>query len=150
MYNRISHHLEVISDISEDIYKSVARRLNPCNVKIAYRPNSALRSNLVHNKDPVPTSLRRKVIYQIPCSDCDRTYTEQTGRLLGTRLKVHQGSARRHDVNSCLALHSMRTGHTFNWQDTRILGSTNSQMAREAIEALHSGEHSVNQSMQLL
>ncbi len=54
-----------------------------------------------------------------------------------------------HDTNSCLALYCMDTGHTFNWQDTRILGSANSQKAREAIEALHSGEHSVNQFMQL-
>ncbi len=43
----------------------------------------------------------------------------------------------------------MDTGHTFNLQDTRILGSANSQRAREAIEALHLGEHSVNQFMQL-
>ncbi len=32
---------------------------------------------------------------------------------------------------------------------SRILGSANSQSSREAIEALHSGEHSVNQFMQL-
>ncbi len=37
----------------------------------------------------------------------------------------------------------MDTGHTFNWQDTRILGPANFQRAREAIEALHSGEHCV-------
>ncbi len=79
----------------------------------------------------VPTLQRRKVIYQIP------------------RLKENRGSVRRHGTNSCLALHCMDTGHTFNWQDTRILGSANPQRAREAIEALHSGENSVNQFMQL-
>ncbi len=42
----------------------------------------------------------------------------------------------------------MDTGHTFNWQDTRILGSANFQRVREAIEALHWGEHSVNQFKQ--
>ncbi len=75
--------------------------------------------------------------------------TWQTGRLLRTRLKKHRGAVRGHDTNSCLALHCMDTGHTFNWQDTRILGSANFQRAREAIEALHLGEHSVNQFVQL-
>ncbi len=133
----------------QGISESAARRLNPYNVKNAQKPHSALRSNLVHVKDPVPTLQRRKFIYQIPCSGCDKTYTGQTGHLLGTRLKEHRGSVRWHDTNSCLALHCMNTGHTFNWQDTRILGSANSQRVREAIENLHSGEHRVNQFMQL-
>ncbi len=43
----------------------------------------------------------------------------------------------------------MDTGRTFNWQDSRIFESAKSQRAHEAIEALHSGEHSVDQVMQL-
>ncbi len=131
------------------IWGGVARRFNPYNVKISHKPHSALRSNLVHVKDPVPTLQRRKVIYQIPCSGCDKTYAGQAGRLLGTRPKEHRGSVRRHDTNSCLALHCMDTGHTFNWQDTRIIRSANSQRARDAIDVLHSGGHRVNQFMQL-
>ncbi len=88
--------LPYIKGISE----SVARRLIPYNVKIANKPHSVLRSNLVHVKDPIPTLQRRKVIYQIPCSGCDKTYTGQTGRLVGTWLKEHRGSVRRHDTNS--------------------------------------------------
>ncbi len=98
----------------QGIYESVARRLNPYNVKIAHKPHTASRSNLAHVKDPVPALQWRKVIYQIPCSGCDKTYTGQIGRLLGKRLKVHWGSVRRHDTNSCLTLHCMDTGHTFN------------------------------------
>ncbi len=49
--------------------------LRHLNVKIAQKPHSALRSNLVHVNDPVPTLQRHKVIYQIPCSGCDRAYT---------------------------------------------------------------------------
>ncbi len=87
---------------------------------------------LLKTSRPNPTVAQR--YQQIPCSGCEKTYTGQTGRLLGTRLKEHRGSVRRHDTNLCLALHCMDTGHTFNWQDTHILGSANSQRAREAIE----------------
>ncbi len=72
---------------------------------IAHESHSFLRSILVHVKDPVPTLQRHIVIYHITCSGCDRTYTGQTGRLLGTRLKEHRGSVRRHYTNLCLALH---------------------------------------------
>ncbi len=129
----------------QGIFGSVARRLNPNNVKIAQKPHSALRSNVVHVKDPIPTLQSTKSHARF----ATRLTLGQTGRLLGARLKEHRGSFRRHDTNSCLALHCMNTGHTFNWEDTPILGSANSQRAREAIEALHSGEHSVSQFMQL-
>ncbi len=46
----------------QGISESVARRLNPYNVRIAHKPLSALRSNLVLVKDPVPTLQRRKVM----------------------------------------------------------------------------------------
>ncbi len=47
-------------------------------------------------------------------------------------------SVRLHDTNSCLALHCKDTGHTISLQDTRILGSANSQRALEVVESLHS------------
>ncbi len=64
---------------------------------------------------------------------------------LGTRIEKHWSSVRRHDPNPCLAPHGMDRGNAFNWQDTRILESGNSQRAREATEAVLSGKHSVNQ-----
>ncbi len=103
----------------QNIPESVDRRLNPCYVKIAHRPHSPVRSNLVHFKDPVPTLQRCKVIYQIPYSDCD--ITRQAYRFIGTRFKERRCSIRRHAPNSCLAIQCMDTGHTFNWQDTRSL-----------------------------
>ncbi len=36
----------------QDIYESVVRRLNLFRFKIAHKPHSVLRSNLVHVKDP--------------------------------------------------------------------------------------------------
>ncbi len=91
----------------------------------------------------LPTVCIASQINQIPFLGCDKTYTGQTGCLLGTRIKEHRGSVRRHEKNSCLALHYMDTGHSFKWQDTLILGFANSQRSREAIEALQSRETSL-------
>ncbi len=94
------------------ISESVARRLNPCNVKIAHKSHSALRLDMVHVIGPVPILQRRKIIYQIPCSRCNKTDTGQTGLLLGTNLTEHRGFVRRHETKSWLALHCMDTGHS--------------------------------------
>ncbi len=124
----------------QGISESEARMLNPYNVKVVHKPHSALRSNLVHVKDLVPNLQRRKVAHQIPSSGCDRTCSGQTGCLLGTRLKEHRSSVKEHDTNSCLAIHCMGRGHTFNWRGIPILGCAKPQRASEATEALHSGE----------
>ncbi len=39
--------------------------------------------------------------------------------------------------------------HTFNWHDTLFHESDNSQKARKAIDALHSGDHSLDKFMLL-
>ncbi len=49
----------------QGISESVARRLYLYYVKIAHKPHSALRSNLVRAKYPVPTLKRRKPWYHM-------------------------------------------------------------------------------------
>ncbi len=97
----------------QGISESVARRLNPYNVKIALMPHSALRSNLVHVKDPAPTLQWRKVICQIPCSGCDKTYTGQTerrGSVIWARYKlVSRTTLHGHGPHLQLA------GHPYPW-----------------------------------
>ncbi len=132
----------------QGISESVARRLKPYSVKIAHKPHSALRSNLVNVKDPAPTLQRRKIIYQIPCPGCDKTYTGQTGRLLGTRLRTStRCQTARYKLVPRTALHGHRphlqlAGHPYAWICQLPKG-------KRSDRSLHSGEHSVNQFMQL-
>ncbi len=49
---------------SKGIPEQEVRRLHPYSVKIARKPNSPLKSNLIQVMDPDPTQQRRKVIYR--------------------------------------------------------------------------------------
>ncbi len=76
----------------------------------------------------------------------DNTYTGQTGRLLGKRLKKHRSSVRRHDPNSCLELHCMDTVLTFNWHDTSIFGSANSLRTRKVLKSGEARRRAIQRS----
>ena len=54
-----------------------------------------LRSQLSQLKDVLPMEQRSGVVYEIPCSTCDKSYTGKTIRRLGSRLKEHVESVRR-------------------------------------------------------
>ncbi len=87
--------------------------------------------NLIHARDPVPNLERHKLIYMIPDSGFDRSYIGQTGRLLGMQLKDAE-----------FALYFMKTDTPAT--DTTPVFLDLLTHKGEAIEALHSGQHSVN------
>ena len=63
---RTSLILPYIGGLSE----TIRRILGPLDIKVAFRPHSTLRHQLVRPKDPVPMDQRTRVVYQIPCSEC--------------------------------------------------------------------------------
>ena len=79
---RTSLTLPYISGLSE----TIRRNLGPLDIRVAFRPHSTLRHQLVHPKDPVPMDQRTGVVYQIPCSECPKVYVGQTGRTLKHQL----------------------------------------------------------------
>jgi len=54
-----------------------------------------LRNLLVHLKDRISDEEKPKVVYKIPCKNCERVYVGETGRPLGARVKE-----RRKEVDS--------------------------------------------------
>ena len=84
----------------------------PSNIRTFFRPTRSLRQILCHPKDPVPAHQQAGVVYKIPCSDCPKSYIEQTGRTFAQRVKEHQRAVRTFDVNnSALAEHVISTNH---------------------------------------
>ena len=56
------------------LLETVKRNLRPLDIRVAFRPHSTLKRQLVHLKDPVPMDQRTGVVYQIPCSECPKVY----------------------------------------------------------------------------
>ncbi len=64
------------------------------------------------NQSLISTEIRGCDKSNIGQTGCGKTYTGQTGRLLGTRLKEHRGSVRRHDTNIASPQATPSTGRT--------------------------------------
>ena len=76
----------------------------------------------MHPKDPVPKSLQKGVIYQVPCSVCDSTYIGQTCRTMEHRLKEHKRALTSFDAPfSAVAEHAMAEGHGIAWKEAKVL-----------------------------
>ena len=117
---RTSLTLPYISGLSE----TIRRILGPLDIRVAFRPHSTLRRQLVHPKDPVPMDQRTGVVYQIPCSECHKVYVGQSGRTLKHRLSEHQRALQKGDVAaSALAEHVWSTGHQVNLSEAEVIDS---------------------------
>ena len=57
------------------------------------KPQTTLRQVLVHPKDKVEKQKKAGVVYEIPCSQCEKVYIGETGRQLGTRITEHRKEA---------------------------------------------------------
>nr|VZI51877.1 unnamed protein product [Spirometra erinaceieuropaei] len=104
-------------------------------VGIAHRPTATMRSNIMQVKDRLDVGEQSGVVYQIPCRDCPRHYTGQTGRRLSSRITEHKRAVRRGDPLSQIATHTLQEGHEFNFASTRIVARASNKTGRELLEA---------------
>nr|VZI11296.1 unnamed protein product [Spirometra erinaceieuropaei] len=100
-------------------------------------------------KAPLPLAETTNVIYRIRCNSCEANYIGETGKRLQTRVGEHMRAVRRMDPLSLVAEHCADAGHTFAFQHAEILGRGNDRIARETIEAWHTGTTSINRCVAL-
>ena len=89
--------------------ETIARILQPYNIRVAHKPITTLRQLLTNVKDKDEPSDRRGVVYKIKCCDCQATYIGETGRNLNVRLTEHKRATRNGDINNHIAEHHLKT-----------------------------------------
>ncbi|VDN08830.1 unnamed protein product [Dibothriocephalus latus] len=89
----IRHALPYIKDVSEATERTTAS----LGVGIAHRAKATMRSRVMIIKDRLTQNEQSGVLYRIPCLSCPRTYTDQTERILGSRIRKHKLAVRRGD-----------------------------------------------------
>ncbi|BHF62151.1 hypothetical protein SprV_0100513200 [Sparganum proliferum] len=97
------HPLPYIKNVSE----AMERIAGELGVGIAHRPTATLCSKIMRVKDRLDVGEQSGVVYQIPCRDCPRHYTGQTGRRLSSRITEHKREVRRGDPLSQVATHTL-------------------------------------------
>ena len=95
--------------------ETIARLLQPYNIRVAHKTITALRQLLTNVKDKDEASDRRGAVYKIKCCDCQATYIGETGRNLNVRLTEHKRARRNGDINNHIAEHHLKTNHRIDW-----------------------------------
>jgi hypothetical protein len=129
--------------------EALARKLKKHDINIAHKPSCTIRSSIVHPKERMPNMNKRNIVYKIPCRDCPQKYCGQTGKKLESRLHEHSLAVKRRDPKSLVAMHSLDTGHLFNFDETKIVGSAPTKRSREIIEAWNSTGDCLNRHVDL-
>ena len=80
--------------------ETIARILQPYNIRVAHKPITTLRRLLTNVKDKDKPEDRQGALYKIKCCDCQVSYIGETGRNLSTRLIEHKRATRNGDVNN--------------------------------------------------
>ena len=101
--------------------ETIARILQPYNIRIAHKPITTLRQLLTNVKDKDEPSNRRGAVYKIKCCDCQATYIGETGRNLNVRLTEHKRATRNGDINNHIAEHHLKTNHRIDWDSAECV-----------------------------
>ena len=88
--------------------ETIARILQPYNIRVAHKPITTLRQLLTKVKDKDEPNRRQGAVYKIKCCDCQATYIGETGRNLNVRLTEHKRATRNGEmVNNHIAEHHL-------------------------------------------
>ena len=91
--------------------ETIARILQPYNIRVAHKPITTLRQLLTNVKDKDEPNDRQGAVYKIKCCDCQASYIGETGRNLNIRLTEHKRATKNGDVNNHIAEHHLHTNH---------------------------------------
>ena len=100
----------------------IARILRKYDVGVCYKPFNKLRSIFGLQKDPLEPDQVCGVVYEVPCSDCNKTYIGQTKNSLRTRLQQHCAACRHlQREKSTFAKHSIDLHHPIDWTRAKVV-----------------------------
>ncbi len=134
--------LPYISNLSEriqTIFKDQVTKRGE-KVKIAMKSQNTVK-NCFYSKTKSSTEKLNKsnVVYNIPCSQCNKCYIGQTGRYLKTRLREHKNDQKNYLLRSnptALVEHKIETGHDFEYDNTTILQTQSNYKKRLIAEMI--------------
>ena len=115
--------------------ETIARILQPYNIRVAHKPITTLRHLLTNVKDKDEPNNRQGAVYKIKCSDCQASYIGETGRNLKTRLTEHKRAKRNGDVNNHIAEHHRLTNHAIDWDSAQCVTYSTNYFQRLTLES---------------
>ena len=124
--------LPYVKGVSERIEKA-CRQLN---IQTVFKSNGTLRQALMRVKSQRPEELRRGVVYEVPCSECNTKYISETGRSLQERLKEHKYAVKTANMKNGIAAHAWNHHYRVEWDSARVKTFEQHLWKRRVLEAI--------------
>ena len=105
--------------------ETIARILQPYNIRVAHQLITTLRGLLTNVKDKEKPEDRQGAVNKIKCCDSQASYIDEAGRNLSTRLTKHNRAMRNGDVNNHIAENHLQTKHQFDWDSATVCNMHN-------------------------
>ncbi|GAB0087174.1 uncharacterized protein DMENIID0001_014530 [Sergentomyia squamirostris] len=134
---KVFRSIAYIPGMSERMGK-IVRQMTP-DVQVCFRPINQVRRVFTKLKDPIPMELRSRVVYEIPCKDCNKVYIGTTNQHLKTRIRQHERDCKppiKNENSTALCKHSVKSHHKFGFSDTKIIATHNNYHKRMLMEAM--------------
>ena len=130
------------STIFAERIKKICKRLLPfTQVNIAVKKTFTLKSVfLPKQKGKDQDKMNKKLIYRIPCNNCDQYYYGETGREKTIRMKEHQANIKKLKDTSELVQHILKTKYTFDFNNVETINHETSWQRRVIKESLYTFE----------
>ena len=102
------------------ILLAISRELEKVDVRVVSRSGRTIQE-LATNRKEKKTEFENSVVYELPCAGCSKTYVDETGRGVQTRLKEHRSDVKFHRTSNAIVLHIDTCNHLPKWKETKIL-----------------------------
>ena len=129
--------------------KQICKKLLPLiQVNVCFRKTFTIKSVFLPlQKGCDESKKKKKLVYKIPCLNCDKCYIGETNREKETRMKEHKADIRKHTESSNVAKHANEEKHSFNFtQSETIALETNwrRRIIKESLFTYQMKEKSLN------
>ena len=98
--------------------EAIQRTCKQLGIKTVFKSQGTLHQTLTRVKTPRP-EMKKNMIYEIPCKDCNMSYIGETGRSLQKRMTEHKAAVRRGDQKNGVAVHVQKYDHRVDWEAAR-------------------------------
>lgn len=118
------------------VSEKIERVCHPLGVRVICKSQNNLRQALMKVKSTRPDDKKKRVVYEVPCAECNCVYVGETGQSLEMRLKEHRYAVRTKDARNGIAVHADNHHHEVDWEAAKVILFEEHQTKRKVLESL--------------
>jgi hypothetical protein len=138
----LSYYGQETMILANKVRKTCRKLLPHVQLHVAFKKQKTLKQTFLPIQKGLDESkMNKRVIYKIPCKDCDHVYIGETARDRKKRVEEHRSAIKRDDDNSELAQHANTLKHEIDLTKVETLCKESDWRRRIIKEGLHTQEH---------